>query len=455
MNKGVKKLFFFNSCIIFVCLFILGLILELSSLEFVIVIFIGAVMALILDWIMTRVYLKPLLEIQNAAQQIRQGEFKGRISLGRKDELGELAQHLQFMSIDLQNKIKEITQDKNELKAILSSMVEGVIVIGKDERVILMNSPVYTMLDLRSRDIIGKPYWEVIRNEEINSLLKEAMAEKKSLRREITIISLQESQFSMQVSCIISDSGNLSAVVAVFHDITEMKKLARLRSEFVANVSHELKTPLTSIKGFVETLKDGALKDKEKAQKFLDIIQRHTHRLENLVNDILSLSSIETREITLNLEKTSLNSIIEPVIHLCKDQIESRQHKIIVNIPEGLPSVFIDPPKMEQVFLNLLDNAIKFTPPGGIITIKAVKENEYIRINVQDSGIGIGSEHLDRIFERFYRVDKGRSRDLGGTGLGLAIVKHLVQVHKGKVSVESELQKGSLFSVFLPIQHSR
>ena len=223
-----------------------------------------------------------------------------------------------------------------------------------------------------------------------------------------------------------------------------------MRSEFVANASHELKTPLTTIKGFVETLKEGAINDPEKAGKFLEIIEKHANRLEQLVNDLLSLSAIESKEVDFKFEPTPIGTVIETVKNFSKELIEKRGHKITVTIEPGLPAVFIDRHRMEQVFLNLLDNAIKFTPQEGSIAISAKKEDGFIRVDFKDNGVGIDAGHLPRIFERFYRVDKGRSRDMGGTGLGLSIVKHIVLAHHGKVSVSSQLEKGSTFSVFLP-----
>jgi len=274
MNKIYKNLLFVNLVIILAFFLVLGFVLNILPAEFIPFLSAGILLAVTLAWVIRRLYFKPIQQIQRVARKISEGDFKSRLPLARKDELGELATSLNQMSVELQDKVKEIMRDKNELEAILSSMVEGVIVVGKDERIILMNSPVHRMLDLRSRDTIGKPYWEVIRHEEINHLFKEAIQQKQSLKREISLITPLESQFSVQVSPVLIERGELSAVVAVFHDVTEFNKLARMRSEFVANVSHELKTPLTSIKGFVETLKEGAINDEEKAIKFLEIIQR-------------------------------------------------------------------------------------------------------------------------------------------------------------------------------------
>ena len=427
MNKTLLKLFFTNLGIISIFFFVFGVTARISPSIFPSFFLTGFFLALILSLAAGRIFLNSFRQIEKNA-----------------------AEHLNQMSGELEHKTTAMVQDQNELQTILSSMIEGVIVVDRDERIVLMNGPVYKMLDLRSQDTMGKPYWEVIRNDEINSLLKEAIAFKKSLKKEIQIISPMESHFSMQISCVALNQ-QLSGVVAVFHDISELKKMARMRSEFVANASHELKTPLTTIKGFVETLKEGALSDPPRALQFLQIIDKHTGRLEQLVDDLLSLSAIESKEVDFKFEPTSIGTVIETVKNLSKEMIEKRGHTISVTIEKELPAVLIDRPRMEQVFLNLLDNAIKFTPFGGSIAISAQKEDDFIRVDFKDNGVGIDAAHLPRIFERFYRVDKGRCRDMGGTGLGLSIVKHIVLAHHGKVSVSSEPEKGSTFSVFLPL----
>ena len=454
MNRIFKKLFL-THWLIFASCFVLGaVVLQPPAFHYLFFIVLATFMALASSLLIGKLFLRPIKQMQKVTQEMTRGDFKSRLVLGRKDEWGTLANSLNQVSVELQKKIMEMVEDKNELQAILANMVEGVMVIDRDEKIVLFNEPIYDMLDLRSQETIGRPYWEVIRNDEVNTLLKEAMTQKKSLKKEVTIISPSESQFLMQISAILSEAGNLSGLVAVFHDITEIKKLARLRSEFVANVSHELKTPLTSIKGFVETLRDGAIKDKDKADKFLGIIQKHTEQLEQLVNDLLSLSAIESKEVPLDLEMTKIEPLIQSTVSLYKTQIEQRNLQISLNIPEDLPAISLDQVKMSQVFSNLINNAVKFTSPGGEIVIKASQNGEFVRIDFKDAGIGIEPEHLGRIFERFYRVDKGRSRQLGGTGLGLAIVKHIVQSHNGKMEVESEFGKGSTFSVFLPVSSS-
>ena len=426
MNKTLVKLFFTNLFVVLIFFFVFGATAQISPSTFSTFFLTGFFLTLILSLAAGRIFLNSFRQIEKNA-----------------------AEHLHQMSGELEHKTTALVQDQNELQTILSCMIEGVIVVDRQERIVLMNDPVYKMLDLRSQDTMGKPYWEVIRNAEINSLLKEAITFKKSLKKEIQIISPTENHFSVQVSCVSSDR-QLSGVVAVFHDISEFKKMARMRSEFVANASHELKTPLTTIKGFVETLKEGALNDQQKARKFLEIIEKHTARLEQLVNDLLNLSTIESKEVDFKFEHVPIRTVIAAAVNFSKENIEKGQYKIAGNIEENLPAVFVDRHRMEQAFLNLLDNAIKFTSPGGSIAISAKKEDDFIRIDFKDNGVGIDAAHLPRIFERFYRVDKGRCRDMGGTGLGLSIVKHIVLAHHGKVSVSSQLEKGSTFSIFLP-----
>lgn len=455
MSKIFKKIFLVNTVIVLSCLFILDPLVEVPTKNYFLLFLLSLVMAAVISVAIDVLFIRPVEKIKEAAYKMTSGHLAGRPSIQTGDEFHDLADNLNQISADLQHKILESTKDEYELRAILSSMVEGVILIGKDEKILLLSPAVSQMLDLRSREAIGKPYWEVIRNGEINAVLSETINQRKAIRKEVMILFPSESYFSLQVSPVLGEDrpDNFFGLVAVFHDITELKKLERVRSEFVANVSHELKTPLTSIKGFVETLKSGALEDAKTARRFLDIIQSHTERLENLVTDLLSLSALESKEATLNIEGISVGQLIESVSSLYKSQMDKKHQNFSFHIPDHLPPLFADKEKMEQVFSNLLDNAVKFTADGGQITIFVNEENGVIRIDVQDAGIGIASDHLSRIFERFYRVDKGRSRELGGTGLGLAIVKHIIQAHHGKITVQSDPNKGSTFSIFLPQRH--
>ena len=342
--------------------------------------------------------------------------------------------------------------DRENFETILSSMVEGVIVINDKGRIEHASSNFCQLLELRSKETQHKLYWEVIWNQEINDSIKEALIHKRAVRKEVNIIGPQESFFSMQISPVMDQEDKLVSLIAVFHDITELKKLEKIRAEFVANVSHELKTPLTAIKGFVETLKVSAKDDPVALVRFLDIIDKQTQRLESLVNDLLILSSIESKEVKMSFMAEPLGKIICSVVALQKKIIDDKGHQITVDIPADLPNVLVDRQRMEQVFLNLLDNAVKFTPPAGMISIQARVEHPYVCVEVKDNGVGIPKEHLSRVFERFYRVDRARSREAGGTGLGLAIVHQIVTAHQGKIEVESSPDVGTTFRIFLPSQ---
>lgn len=347
--------------------------------------------------------------------------------------------------------IKQSSAERSELNVILSSMVEGVLVIGKDEKIQYISPNVSDMFDFRSKELTAKPYWEVIPHGQIVQAIKETLNFNVAVSREIVLLQQQDIYFNLQISPVLNEK-KLMGAVAVFHDITELKKLLRMRSEFVANVSHELKTPLTSIKGYVETLNEhGGLDDTATTQKFLNIIHKQTLRLESLVKDLLTISAIESKEVAMDFQMCDFSILMQNVMHVIKASLEKSNHKIILNLPKDLPKVFVDRNRMEQVFINLVDNAIKFTATGKNIEVNAEVQGIYIKIDVKDAGMGIPPEHLPRLFERFYRVDKSRSMELGGTGLGLAIVKHIVMAHQGRIDVKSKLGEGSTFTVFLPI----
>lgn len=452
--RMLKRLLFSYMLVSFFGLFIFCRVLHLVDVHWPELVITSFLMALCMIAITRFYYINPILLMIDVTKRIKNGDFTRRINVDYHNELGELVDNLNEMSSVLEQQIHKITNDKNEVQAILSSLVEGVVVIGLDGRMVYLSPNFCDLLDVRSREATGRLYWEVIRNQEINDTIKEAMTAQKAVKKDIDILGPQDEFFSMQVSPVFGDGQKLMSVVAIFHDITEHKRFEKLRTEFVANVSHELKTPLTSIKGFVETLQSGALKDPENANRFLDIIEKQTGRLENLVNDLLTLSSLESHELKMDLQPNAIGKIITTVVNLHKGHLDRMGQSLQIDISSDLPPVLVDRQRMEQVFLNLLDNAIKFTSQGGEIFVSAVYEKEFIRVDVRDTGIGIASEHIPRLFERFYRVDKARSRELGGTGLGLSIVKHIVIAHKGKVNVASKVGVGTTFSVYLPVSFS-
>ena len=407
------------------------------------------VVALAIGFTVSRTITKPLSNMASLASDIAKGDFSRKIRVDSQDEIGKLASAFNQMAEELRTKIQTITDDRDQMRAVLTSVIEGVVAIDRDERIILFNSAIEKMLNLSGGKVLGKFFWEVIRNNELNVLLKEVMEKRKLQTKELILLFPEEKIFEVHALPIKSEEG-ISGVVAVLHDITEIKRLEKMRIEFVANVSHELRTPLTSIKGFVETLKDGAVDEPENNLRFLNIIETHAERLNNLINDLLELSGMESRETKMEFQQVNLRDLVMDAVSNFKGVIGRKGHTIEIDFPANFPEVEVDPEKMEQVFSNLLDNAIKFTPEKGRICIRAIDKGKDVQIEISDTGIGIPQEHLPRIFERFYRADKARSREIGGTGLGLSIVKHIIQAHGGKARVESEPDKGSKFYFILP-----
>lgn len=399
-------------------------------------------------------YLSLKSKIQHFRQVINQivmGDYTSRVVLSPEDKLGDVGRNINELSTSIQNRLSEISLEKEKIEAVLGSMEEGVIIISDHERLLHLNPSFKKMFDIRSLEWKSKYYWEILPHQLVNESIREVLKNKKPLMKEIVIVHPKELFFNMQISPVLDSEQGLMSLIAVFHDVTELKHFERLRTEFVGNVSHELKTPLTSIKGFVETLKEGAINDKSNAIRFLDIIHKHTQRLENLVNDLLIISSLESKEMSMNFALVDITNVINSVISLKKKQIEEFKHTFSIDIPSNLPKINADSFRIEQVLINLLDNAIKFTPSGGKIAISVMIVEKMLCVQIEDNGPGIPSEFKDRIFERFFRVDKSRSQETGGTGLGLSIVKHIVEAHYGRVELESKLGLGSTFRVFLPI----
>jgi len=392
---------------------------------------------------------RPISQMAQAAKMISKGDLSRRIREDSRDEVGDLAYSFNRMSEELQRQMGDLAREVSEKEALLSSMIEGVLAIDRDEHVILINKAAQRMLELGPDDALGKFHWEVIRNAEINNLFKEVLKTKEQKEVKLQIGPLDERAFMVYAAPIRARGGNILGVVAVFHDVTEIRRLEKVRMEFVANVSHELRTPLTSIKGFVETLKRGAIDERENAVNFLDIIERHTDRLNQLITDLLDLSRVETGKKKMDFQPIKVEELINRAVSHFMEISNKNRPKIKYNIPSDLPMVLADEEGIETVLKNLLDNAVKYTPKRGEINITSTDKDDYIEIAVVDNGIGIPSRDLPRIFERFYCVDKARSRELGGTGLGLSIVKHIIEAHGGTVGVESEVGEGSRFTFTL------
>lgn len=396
------------------------------------------IFALGLAYLSSRLLTRPLKNMVESTRKIASGDFKTRIFAKRKDELGELATALNEMTRKLEDSFASLRAERQELETILGSTVEGIVVLDRVGRVILANESFINMFGLPP-SIKGKFYWEVLRNPDFKTLVEEITNKGEAEAKEIG--------FQNRIYLANGVLGKDGRKVAVFHNITEIKRLERIKADFVANVAHELRTPLTAIKGFVETLEEDATPDQ---RHFLQIINRHSERLINLINDLLILSRLEDREMRLEIQEVNLKQMVSDVLRICEGRIKKNNLKVNLQVEEEVTTIRADPFLLEQMFINLIDNAIKYNVENGKIRLKLTSLNGCVKIEISDTGIGIAREHLDRIFERFYVVDKSRSRELGGTGLGLSIVKHIALIHNGQIEVKSEPGKGTTFTVTLP-----
>jgi two-component system phosphate regulon sensor histidine kinase PhoR len=355
------------------------------------------------------------------------------------------------MAVQLQGRIKTVINQRNEYEAVLASMVEGVIALDMEERVLGINAAAMKMLHLGSAKTKDRFIIECIRNPDVYGFITEALASGVNREGDVTLHSHGEQIMHIQCTPLRDAADQRIGTLVVLNDVTRLRTLDMVRREFVANVSHEIKTPLTAIRGFVETLLQGSAESEEEKHKFLQIIKKHAERLGAIIEDLLSLTRLERKDgIDMDrFEPRRLEELIETSIQVIKTKAEEKHIGIEVRVEEGL-CVRVDGTLMEQAIVNLLDNAVKYSPEASRVFIAGNSAGEGLSIRISDQGSGISQQHLPRLFERFYRVDRSRSRKLGGTGLGLAIVKHICQVHGGKVSVESELGRGSAFTISIP-----
>lgn len=413
------------------------------------------VFSLCLSYLVARTITRPLDEMVAAARRMARGEFRGKILTQSNDEVADLAGVLNQMAAAIDEMIRSLSDDRATMAATLTAMQEGVIVLAQNGAITLMNPSMTRMLERmvgrQDADVVGRTYLEVTRHTRLNDFITRALAEGAPSATEITFGTGPERTFQVQASPLAPSADRSPGLVLVFHDITDLRRLEQVRKDFVANVSHELRTPLTAIKGYIEALQEGAFDDQAQRNQFLDTIRKQTDRLNLIITDLLLLAKIESGQVPLKQEPISLAGVIDRTVSLLRCQLEQKRHTMQVRTPEDLPLIFGDEERLAQVFSNLLDNAIKYTPDHGTITVTAEAGDDFIVAQVEDTGIGIPLNDLPRIFERFYRVDKARSRELGGTGLGLSIVKHLVEGHGGTVTVESLPGRGTKFRVMLPV----
>ena len=397
-------------------------------------------------------FFEPIRSMQLAINRVTQGELDERVILRSTGdaEFVELSDAINGMAEHYALLVEEANRHRNHLDAILSSLVDALVVVDKDLKITMVNPAASNLLGI-TPDSRGRYLLESIRNYDLIQLFQRVLQEETTAQQEIQIFSPQHYIFRAIVSPVRSQrTGKVVGVVAILHDITEIKRLEKVRSDFVANVSHELRTPLTSIKGFVETLLDGALEDPESSRRFLTIVATETDRMVNLVQDLLELSRLEGTDRAWHLVPLDLGGLARETADSYREIAQEADLSLHVEIGDYLPPIQGDATLLRQVIANLLDNAIKYTEPGGHVWLTLSGSDEALHLSVRDTGVGIPTKHLSRIFERFYRVDKGRCRKMGGTGLGLAIVKHIVEKHHGKITVESEYGEGTCFTVTLP-----
>ncbi|MCX7885918.1 MAG: cell wall metabolism sensor histidine kinase WalK [Verrucomicrobiae bacterium] len=402
-------------------------------------IFVTAISAPVLFWL-TRRYGRPLEAMCQMARRVAQGDFTARAPHRLAGELGALGQALNDMACQLAAHLRELNEEKAGLAAILSSMADGVMVTDAAGKIRLINRALCEQFQLTG-EAVGKTPLEVLRNVELEQLIADHGT------RELTFFTPTDRTYLVNATPLEHNAGT----VVVFHDITRLKQLENIRKDFVANVSHELRTPLSIIKGCTETLLDEQPPDEATTKRFLQTIQRHCTRLEQLVEELLTIAALESHRAQLELVAVSIRELAAAVVEELAIQAKEKNITVELALPDSMPQVRADRERLRQVFTNLLDNAIKYTHAGGHVTISATHSATEVECCVADNGPGIAPEHLPRIFERFYRVDKARSRELGGTGLGLSIVKHIVQAHGGRGWAQGELERGSRFYFTLPL----
>jgi len=392
--------------------------------------------------------IKPIQKMSKIAAKIADGNYGDSINLeSHSKEIDKMIQQFNLMSKKLEKKINEISEEKNKAEAILSSMVDGVIATDKNGEIMLINPAAREMLFIDEKDVKNKDFIQVVRNYKINELLEKVLKENTIISKEIVLQREEEKILRCHFASITNENNDIKGGVIVFTDITELRRLEQVRKDFVANVSHELKTPLTSIIGYVDTLLENKNIEEKTSNKFLEIIKDEADRLGILIQDLLNLSKFEDGN--PDLQPGDINKLIVKTVSILKEKANKKNIIIETELEKDINQVYLIKEQIEQVMINLIDNAIKYTPENGEIKVKTLNRSDKILVEVEDNGIGIPEKDKQRIFERFYRVDKARSRSMGGTGIGLSIVKHIIKSHDSEINLESESGKGSKFWFYL------
>jgi two-component system phosphate regulon sensor histidine kinase PhoR len=396
--------------------------------------------------------LSPIRRLTAFTGKIRTGGFSGLLRIESRDEIGQLAENINRMVADLQEEIRKAGEEKRKLEAVFSGMSEGVMVLDAENRIESVNRGMESMSGRMPGEMVGRTILEAFRNVELHDALARFKEGKETVCEEIGLGNDPPVMMDVTISAVRGEVVGERKTMLVFHDVTRLKMLERIRTDFVANVTHEIRTPLTAIIGFTETLQQGAFENPETTRKFLRTIRENAERLNRLVDDLLTLSGLELGEAKLHLEGLRIEESIDRVLAIVEERVSEKGLKIRKEIPGELPLIAADRDRLVQILLNILDNAVKFTPAAGSIAITASPGEEgFLTVRIADTGMGIPKGEIPRLGERFYRADKTRSREMGGTGLGLSIVKHLMMATQGRISIDSTLGHGTTVSLHFPI----
>ncbi|UJF15503.1 cell wall metabolism sensor histidine kinase WalK [Jeotgalibaca sp. MA1X17-3] len=412
-------------------------------------IFIAILASFVLTYLLTRKVAKPIEDVMDVAHELSNQNYQARYSRKGSGDLQELGNTMNDLAENLENQTQELIQNDERLRKLINHLVIGVMLLNEQKEVTMVNEAMEKILHLPKEKIVGKTYLEAISSYGMSHLIERVYQTKKSENDEIYFYHPQEQVVDANIVPIVSRTPDETDLIVLLYDITEIRRLEKVRSDFVANVSHELRTPITALKGFSETLLDGAMEDKETLEQFLGIILKESFRLELLVNDILELSRLEQRQVPMNLEPVNLSNLVRETLALIQQPAKEKKMNVQFDGEEVL--VVADPNRIKQILSNLINNALVYTPEEGTIQIFVDRKGKQAVLTITDNGIGISEEEINRVFERFYRIDKGRSRNSGGTGLGLSIVKYLIENMNGSITVKSKLGLGTTFTVKIPL----
>ncbi|WP_438431921.1 two-component system histidine kinase PnpS [Gorillibacterium sp. sgz500922] len=417
------------------------------------------VLAGILSYRIARSMTRPLEKITRVAQQITNLDYRSRVNIRSRDEIGQLGHAINTMAEGLETQLGRIMENESRLQSVMDSMQSGILMVDREERVMLLNRKAEEFLGFSAEELLNHAYSAANQQYEFSQLVQTCLETGDTLRDEMVFYFPEERIVEVSTTPVLDGQGNMAAVLIVLNDITAVRRLEKMRSEFVANVSHELKTPIAAVKGFAETLLNGAMADPDTATAFVKIIYDESDRLNRLIGDILELSKIESRRVPLTFSPIDLSDFLATSLRMVQTEADKKNIRLLFK-PTAPLYLEADEDRLRQILLNLLSNGISYTPEGGEVQVRAEHvpgerddQDDRVRIIVSDTGIGIPKKDVPRIFERFYRVDKARSRSSGGTGLGLSIVKHLVELHRGTIRVESTVGAGSSFIIELPVLH--